>query len=185
MVNKPGAPQSLVHIGYPVDYTPGHADDAKIKLMNEVLGGGASARLFRNIRETYNYSYGAYSSFRSDEFKGRFVCTADIRTSATDSAIREFMKELRRIASEPVGQDELDAARNNLAGNFSIALERPSTVAQFALNIEKYGLASDYYRNYLKRFEAVTVDDILQTARKYINPNKSRPPARSSCASVC
>ncbi|MFI5204547.1 MAG: insulinase family protein [Flavobacteriales bacterium] len=172
MIDKPNAPQSLVHIGYPLNIKPGNADDAKIKLLNEVLGGGASARLFKNIRETYNYSYGAYSYFMNDEFAGRFVCFADVRTSATDSSIREFMKELKRITSEPVLEDELVAARNNLAGTFSISLERPSTVAQFALNIEKYGLPTDYYKNYLKRLEAVTVDDVLQTARKYINPNK-------------
>lgn len=173
LVNKPGAAQSTVRITYPIDFKPGSPDEIKVSVMNDILGGGATGRLFRNLRETYNFTYGAYSRANSDEFIGTFSAAADVRTSATDSSVNEFLKELVKIKSEKVTQEELDAAKKGLAGNFSIALERPSTIARFALNMEKYKLPADYYQTYLARLAAVTIDDVYEMANKYIKPENA------------
>lgn len=172
-VDKPGAAQSTIRITHPIDFKVGNPDEIKTKVMIEVLGGGASARLFRNLRETYNFTYGAYSNISSDEHIGSFTAFADVRTSATDSAVNEFLKELMRIRNEKVTQEELDAAKKNMAGNFAIALEHPSTVAKFALNIEKYKLPADYYQKYLTNLAAVTVEDVQAMAQKYIKPENA------------
>lgn len=173
LVDKPGAAQSTIRITYPLDFKPGNPDELKVKVMNEILGGGASARLFRNLRETYNFTYGAYSSFSTNEYIASFTAFADVRTSATDSAVNEFLKEIIRIKSEKVTAEELDAAKRNMAGNFSIGLEHPSTIAQFALTMEKYKLPADYYQTYLTRLAAVTVDDIYAVAQKYVKPENT------------
>ena len=168
LTDKPGAAQSTVRITYPMNFKIGNPDEVKVSVLGEVLGGGASARLFRNLRETYNFTYGAYSRFSSDEHIGNFTAFADVRTMATDSAITQFFVEMNKIRNEKVTVEELEAAKKNMAGGFSIALERPSTVARFALNIERYNLPADYYQTYLTRLAAVTVDDVNEMAKKYI-----------------
>ena len=171
--DKPGAAQSTIRISYPIDLKIGTPDDLKVKVLNKILGGGASARLFRNLRETYNFTYGAYSNISPDEYIGNFTASADVRTSATDSAINEFFKEMIRIKTEKVTEEELDAAKKNMAGTFSISLEQPATIARFALAIEKYKLPADYYQTYLTRLAAVTVDDVMEMAKKYIKPENA------------
>lgn len=173
LVNKAGAAQSTIRITYPLDFKIGNPDEIKVRVMNEILGGGASARLFRNLRETYNFTYGAYSNVSTDEFIGNFTASADVRTVATDSAINEFLKEMVRIRSEKVSTEELEAAKKNMAGTFSIALESPSTIARFALNLEKYKLPADYYQTYLSKLAAVTADDVFEMAKKYIKPENA------------
>jgi zinc protease len=173
LANKPGAAQSTVRITYPLDFKVGNPDEIKVAVLGEILGGGAAARLFRNLRETYNFTYGAYSRISSDEHIGNFNAFADVRTLATDSAITQFFVEMNKIRNEKVGVEELEAAKRNMAGGFSIALERPSTVARFAQSIERYNLPADYYQTYLTRLAAVTVDDIMAMAQKYIKPENA------------
>jgi predicted Zn-dependent peptidase len=173
IVDKPGAVQSVVSITYPVDLKPNSEDVIKAKVMNTILGGGFSSRLFSNLREKHGYTYGSYSSLNNDELIGEFNAYAKVRNAVTDSAIIELLFELNRLRTEKVSQEELDGVKNYLTGNFAIGLEDPSTVARFAINIEKYHLSKDYYVNYLKTLAAVTVDDVFAVAQKYIHPENA------------
>ena len=69
-------------------------------------------------------------------------------------------------------QEELDKAKANLAGSFGRSLESPSTIANFALNTERYNLPKDYYATYLQKMNSLTVEDINQTAKNLIDPDK-------------
>lgn len=173
VINKPGAVQSVVNVTYPIQMQPGDSDALAAQVMNNILGGGSSARLFKNLREDKAYTYGAYSSIDSDMLVGEFSANAKVRNDVTDGAIDEFLYELNRIRTEKVSQKELDGVKNNMAGKFAIALEQPSTVARFAINIDKYKLSPDHYTNYLQRLSAVTVDDVYNAAQKFIQPNNT------------
>lgn len=172
-VPRPNSVQSSVRITYPVDLKPGSADELKVKVLSDILGGGASARLFVNLRETYNLTYGAYSKISSDKHIGEFEAYAEVRTIGTDSAVNEFMKEIARMKNEKVSQEELTNVIRNMTGKFAISLENPSTVARFAMNIDRYNLPADYYETYLTRLAAITVDDIYEVAQKYIRPENA------------
>jgi zinc protease len=172
IVDRPTAVQSIVNIMHPIELTPGHPDVITGRVMNEILGGG-DARLFRNLREDKGYTYGAYSSLASDELVGKFMASASVRNVVTDSAVAEFMYELHNMRDEPVSQEELDAAKNYITGSFARSLESPQTIAAFALNIERYGLDKDYYKNYLKKIAAVDQQQVKTVAQKYIQPGQS------------
>lgn len=172
IVDRPTAVQSIVNIMHPIELTPGHPDVITGRVMNEILGGG-DARLFRNLREEKGYTYGAYSSLASDELVGKFVATASVRNAVTDSAVTEFLHELHNMRDEPVNQEELDAAKNYITGSFARSLESPQTIASFALNIERYGLDKDYYKNYLKKIADVDQQQVQRVAQKYIQPGQS------------
>jgi predicted Zn-dependent peptidase len=170
IVDRPVAVQSVIAVGYPVEYTLGTDDYIKGRVMNILLGGSSNSRLFKNLREDHGYTYGAYSSLSQDRYIGSFNAGADVRNEVTDSALTQILYEMDRIRTEPVPLEELEKVKNYLTGTFALALEQPATVARFALNIARYDLPADYYANYLKSLAAVTPEDISEMARKYIKP---------------
>jgi predicted Zn-dependent peptidase/outer membrane lipoprotein-sorting protein len=178
-VNKPGAVQSSIDIAYPLAFSIGANDYDAARLMSLILGGSGSSRLFLNLRETHSYTYGLYTNLQADELVGSFSLTdgrtgaAGVKAALTDSAVYEIFGEMNRIINEPVTEQELKSAKSYLAGNFSRSLENSSTIATFALNIDKYKLPKDYYKNYLKRLEAVSIADIQAVAAKYIRPENA------------
>ncbi len=172
IVNKSGAVQSVIDVTYPIDMKQGHPDEIKLKVANGILGGGMTGRLFQNLRETKAWTYGSYSSFRSDELPnaGSFSANANSTTSASDSSVAEILKEMNRLRTENVTQEELDGFKNYMAGTFALGLEDPKTLARYAINEKKYNMPKDYYKNYLKNVDAVTVNDVKTVANKYITP---------------
>src|SRR5690606_17438873 len=118
-------------------------------------------------------TYGAYSSISPDKISGNFNADASVRTEVTDSAAFEFYHELNRIADKTITEVELSEAKAYLTGSFGRSLENPSTVASFAINSEIQKLPKDYYKNYLKNLNAVTVDNLNSIAPKYIKPKNS------------
>ncbi|MCF6359154.1 MAG: insulinase family protein [Cyclobacteriaceae bacterium] len=173
LVDKPSAVQSVIDITYPVELKTGTPDVIKARVLNQILGGSGSARLFTNLREDKAYTYGAYSSLSSDMLVGAFSASASVRNEVTDSAFNEFILELDKIRTEDVSEDEINLAKSSIAGSFARSLERPQTVARFAINTARYNLPEGYYANYLKNVQAVSVADIKATAQKYIHPDKA------------
>ncbi|MDR2843632.1 MAG: insulinase family protein, partial [Candidatus Symbiothrix sp.] len=177
-VVKPGAVQSSIDISYPIEYQLGAPDYDAARVMDQIFGGSGTGRLFLNLREQHSYTYGIYSDLSPDEHIGRFKLTsgggaASVKAAATDSAIYEIFNEMKHIRLEPVSEKELKSAKTYRAGGFSRSLEKPSTIANFAINIDKYHLPKDYYKNYLKRLEALTAEEVQAAAQKYIRPENA------------
>ncbi|MBL3659075.1 M16 family metallopeptidase [Fulvivirga sediminis] len=170
MVDRPSSVQSVISVTYPVELKPGQPDVVKANVMNQILGGGFSSRLMQNLREDKSFTYGARSSISSDELIGNFSASASVRNAVTDSAVFEFIKELKKIRNEKVEQSELDAAKASILGSFARSLEQPSTVASFAINTARYNLPEDYYQNYLRNVSSTTLEEVKAMADKYIKP---------------
>jgi len=173
LVHKEGAVQSVINITYPINLKQNNPDAIKAKVMNTILGGGMTGRLFMNLREGHGYTYGAYSSIQSNKLVGRFGANAKVRNEVTDSSIIQFMVELNRIRDEKVAEEDLQSVKNYMTGTFAYTLQDPQTIARFAINTEKYKLPEDYYANYLKNLAAVSVDDVQAMAKKYIKPENA------------
>lgn len=172
-VNKTGAVQSVIKVTNAIDLKPGAPDAMKAQVMNTMLGSFFNSRLMQNLREDKAYTYGAYSSLRPDKLVGNFSAGASVRNEVTDSAIVEFMSELTRIVEEDVTEDELQFVKNAMNGDFAISLEKPETIARFALNTARYNLPKDYYANYLSNLSKVTIADVRAMAKKYMNPENT------------
>ena len=169
-----GAVQSVIDITYPIQIKPGTQDAIVASVLNNILGGsGFQTRLMQNLREDKAYTYGAYSSISPDEFVGSFSAGASVRNEVTDSAVTQILYEMMLLVNEPVSDTTLKTVKNIMTGNFARSLERPQTVASFALNIERYGLPKDYYETYLQKLNAVTIQDVQNMARRIILPNNA------------
>jgi predicted Zn-dependent peptidase len=174
MVDRPGAVQSVITVTYPVELTPNSPDRIAASVANGILGGGGfSGRLMQNLREDKGFTYGARSSLSYDPLVGVFTASAQVRNEVTDSAIAEFIYEIDRLANEKVSPEDLQKIKNIMAGGFARSLERPQTVANFALNIARYNLPEDYYEKYLENLAAVTADDVMRVAKMYLNSNNA------------
>ncbi|MBK6931007.1 MAG: insulinase family protein [Saprospirales bacterium] len=172
-VHKPGAVQSVINITYPVELMQNNPDVIPARLMNTILGGSGyfNNRVNANLREGHGYTYGARTGLSPDEIIGFFNGSTSVRNAVTDSSIIEFMREMNRIRTEKVPAEELQLAKNVLTGQFSQSLERPGTIANFALSTARFKLPADYYEIYLANLQNVTADQILAMAQKYVRPD--------------
>jgi zinc protease len=172
--NRDGAVQSVIMVSYPLDYKTGNPDAIKASVMNSILGGGSlSSRINANLREKKAYTYGAYSSINPDKLVGSFNASGEVKGEATDSAMVALLFEINRMISEPVDSKMLEQVKSRMNGSFARSLENPSTIAQFALNIEKYKLPKDYYATYLEKLSKVSVADVQEMAKKYLKPENA------------
>ncbi|MFL0684699.1 MAG: M16 family metallopeptidase [Algoriphagus aquaeductus] len=172
LVDRSSSVQSVINVTQPVQMKIGDADYISSRVLNQILGGGSASRLFMNLREDKGYTYGAYSSIGADKLVATISASASVRTEVTDSAVYEFIYEIRNLVDKGVTEDELQKAKAELAGSFGRSLESPATVANFALNMERYKLPKDYYATYLQKLNALTVDEINATAKRLIDPDK-------------
>ena len=172
LVDRSSSVQSVIDVTQPVAMKIGDPDYISSRLLNQILGGGSASRLFMNLREDKGFTYGAYSSIDADKLVGTISASASVRSEVTDSAVYEFVYEIKNLVDKGVTQEELDKAKAELAGSFGRSLEQPGTVANFALNTARYNLPKDYYATYLKKLNAYTVADINATAKRLIEPDK-------------
>ncbi|WP_051633235.1 M16 family metallopeptidase [Thermonema rossianum] len=173
IAEKAGAVQSVLRLTYPIKYNLADKNYLVARLANQILGGNANARLFRNLREDKGYTYGAYSRLIPDRWAGYFIASADVRNAVTDSAMVEMIKEMERMRNEVVPEDELRRAKNILIGSFARSLERPETIAQFAINTAIYNLPAEYYTTYIPRLEAIKAQEVQFVARQYFLPSNA------------
>ena len=174
-VDMPNAVQSKISVDLTTKVKKTDADYFPMLVANRILGGGGQARLFLNLREDKGYTYGSYSSFRTDKYsRSRFRAYASVRNAVTDSSVVELVKEINKIKELPVSQEELDQAKAKYVGDFVLALERPSTIAQYALSILTEGLPNNFYITYLQKINAVSIEDIQRVTQKYFRLNNAR-----------
>ena len=172
IVDRPASVQSVVAIATTVNLTKGSPNDIPSNVMNNILGGGFSGRLFANLREKHAFTYGAYSSISPSKQIGMFSAEASVRNEKTDSSIQEILNELNIIRNTKVGDTELSRMKNYLAGGFARSLESPITIANFALSIAVNKLPADYYQKYLTNLAAVDAQKVQDVAAALLNPAK-------------
>ena len=174
-VDVPNAVQSEIAVQNLVNLKMKDPDYLSALVANQILGGGGEGRLFLNLREDKGYTYGSYSSLGSNKWApSTFSASAQVRNMVTDSSVVEILKEIDKISREPVSDKELENTKAKYVGRFVRALEQPSTIARYALNIETQDLPKDYYQTYLERINAITVDDVQKAAQKYFNIKNAR-----------
>ncbi|AWM13275.1 insulinase family protein [Flavobacterium sp. NRK F10] len=145
-----------------------------VLIANQILGGGGEGRLFLNLREKHGWTYGSYSSIGAGKYINKFRSSASVRNTVTDSAVVEIFNELKRIRTELVSEEELKNAKAKYIGNFVMQIEKPTTIARYALNKETQNLPDDFYEKYMQNINAVTSEDVLNAAKKYFLADNTR-----------
>jgi predicted Zn-dependent peptidase len=171
LVDRPGSVQSTILVagkGMARD----NPDTPEFNVVDSVLGGGMSGRLFQNLRERHGYTYGSGSTMEMNRWAGVFSASAEVRNEVTVPAIQEILGEITRLDNEPVPEPELAMQRQFLAGNYLLSLENPRRTAERVQAIDLYGLPADFYRTYARRVGDVSAPTVQALAKKYLVPEQ-------------
>lgn len=142
-------------------------------LGNSVLGQfGMMGRIGNVVREKSGLAYYAYSSLNSGTGPGSWEVNAGVNPANLNKAIDLVEKELKKFVKQGVTKNELEDSQANYVGRLPLSLESNSGMVSAILNIHRYELGMDYYQRYESLVRGVTRDDVLEAARKYIDPDK-------------
>ncbi|WP_206733618.1 pitrilysin family protein [Flavobacterium sp. YO12] len=166
-VDVPNAVQSEISLVNTVNLKMSDPDFFPAAIANQILGGDFNSYLNMNLREKHAWTYGASSSIGSGKYVTKFKASSAVRNTVTDSAVVQFIKEIKRIRTEKVSEDVLKNVKAGYIGRFVMQVEKPQAVARYALNIETEKLPADFYEKYIQTINNVTADDIYRVANKY------------------
>ena len=169
LIDKPGAPQSSFRIGS-IGVARTTPDYFPITVMNTALGGSFTSRLNQDLREDKGYTYGASSRFDMRKNAGPFTASAEVVSAKSDSALIEFMKQLRGIR-DTIPTNELSKTRRYLQLELPSAFETTGNIAMRLSDVALYGLPLDYYNHVVDQIGAVTQGEAQYVAEKYIDPS--------------
>jgi zinc protease len=171
LVARPNSVQTSLVVGVQaIKYLD--ADFYAMTVLNKIIGGGPTGRLFRHLREEKGYTYGAGSQLDAGRFRGTWVASTNVRSEVTDLALRDLIDELRQAREIRVPDQEFADAKRSLVAAFALAIESPQAMLNNALIRWRYDLPVDYWDRYPERIMAVTQEQVQAMAQKYFDPKK-------------
>lgn len=154
------------HLGISRD----NPDYYAVSVMNYLLGGGGfSSRLMQSVRDKMGLAYDVHSFFSAYKEEGSFQIGVQTRNESANVALDEILRQIERMRSEMVSDEELSDAKAYLTGSFSRRLDTSRKIADFFASAEFYGLGADYIKKYPSYINSVTKEDVLRVARKYLD----------------
>jgi zinc protease len=168
LVHLPDSVQTQILIGNRA-ITRKHPDWLRLTLANSIYGGAFNSRLVMNIREDKGYTYSPRSGAHPLRQHGYFSIGAAVRNDVVAASLTEIFYEMDRMRSTPVGEEELDDARNYLTGVFSLGLATQDGLAGQLATSTLERLPDDYLETYRERVLKLTPADVLDAARKYFD----------------
>lgn len=171
MVARPGSVQTNLLVGAQgINRT--NPDYYALTVLNQVIGGGPTGRLFRHLREEKGYTYGAYSNLSSPKWVGNWQANTEVRNAVSEAALNDLLDELKQVREVPVPAQEFSDARRTIVASFALALESPAGILNNYITRWRYGLPADYWDRYPERITAVTQADLQAAAKKYLDPGR-------------
>lgn len=183
-VDAPNAVQSEIAAVHITNLKMTDKDYFAAIVANQILGGDFNSYLNMNLREAHGWTYGARSGLRGNKYTSNFSATTQVRNAVTDSAVVEILKEIKRIRTEKVSEETLKNVKAGYIGKFVMDIEKPTTVARYALQTKTQSLPADFYENYIKNINAVTAEDVLRVSQKYFLAENLRVVIVSKAADV-
>ena len=165
-VEKEGSVQSTIRMGKK-SIGRSHPDYGDVLFLNHILGGYFGSRLMKNIREDKGLSYGISSGLHTMIHGNHLIIGADVNRENLDLTFEEIRKELERLRTEKVGDEELETARNHFIGSLQLEITTSFAHADKIKNILTFDLPDDFYQKLIARLDKITADDLLRTAETY------------------
>jgi predicted Zn-dependent peptidase len=173
-VDVPNAVQSEISLVNTMNLKMSDPDFFPAVIATYILGGDYSSYLNMNLREKNGWTYGANAIIGSGKYVTKLRSASAVKSTVTDSAVVEFIKEIKKIRTEKVSPELLKSVKAGYIGRFVMQVQKPQAIARYALNIETEDLPADFYENYIKTINAVTPEDILRAANKYFLLDNTR-----------
>ncbi len=169
LVDRPGSTQANFLMGN-IGIQGASMDYFPARVMNHVLGGTFSSRLVQNIREEKGYTYSIGSGFSFPADIGYFRVSAAVRNDVIAAALEEVFKEIERIQTEPLTDQEINDAREGIVGEFVFGLETYQDFVEAVASYKLRGVEMARLNRWLGHIKDVSTDDVLNIANTYIHP---------------
>ena len=173
-IDMPNAVQSEISLVNTINLKMSDPDFFPAAIATYILGGDINSYLNMNLREKHGWTYGANATIGSGKYVSKLKSASAVRSIATDSAVVEFIKEIKKIRTEKVSDELLANVKAGYIGRFVMQVQKPQAVARYALNIETEKLPADFYENYIKNITAVTAEQVQLAANKYFLIDNTR-----------
>jgi zinc protease len=171
LVDRPNSVQTNFIVGtQAIERT--NPDYDVLDVMNQVVGGGPTGRLFVHLREEKGYTYGAYSGLNAGRYRGTWSAQTDVRSDVTEPALRDLLAELIAIRDTTVPAKELQDRKRSLVASFALSLESPQQVLNYYIIRWIYKLPADYWDKYPQRVMAVSAAQVQSAAKQYLDPSR-------------
>jgi len=168
LIEKDNAVQSSIRLGRKT-VSRNHPHYPALLLLNQIFGGYFGSRLMKNIREEKGLTYGIYSSVATFMHDCYLTIGADVNKENRELTVEEIKKEMHKLRTIEIGQDELITARNHFIGGFQSEITTPFAHADKIKNIILNELPANYYQTLLQKMDGLTSTDLLETARAYFD----------------
>jgi zinc protease len=169
LVDRPGSVQSTLRLGHRSPHRA-HPDYVPMTLAATVLGGAFTSRLNHLIREVKGYTYGIRGDFAMSRRFGRFAVSSSVQTAVTVPALVDTIGEVGRTRLDGVTEEELAVARAWRAGQLSVEMQTPGSIAGALATLVIHGLPDDYYATLRRQYLETTVDEVSAAAATHLNP---------------
>jgi predicted Zn-dependent peptidase len=166
-VHRKDSDQAQICLGVP-SYPLEHPDRYALQMLATVLGTGMSSRLFSEVRERRGLAYYVYAHNQSYTDAGSLFSQAGVDINRSEEAVETIVREFRKIADEPVPEDELEKARALAKGRFVLRLENPQGMIVFGLGREVLNDPVLEPDEVVAGIDAVTADDVQRVAQDII-----------------
>ena len=167
-IEKEDSLQSSIRIGKTA-LQKDHPDYLKTLVVNEILGGYFGSRLMKNIREEKGFTYGVYSNIMNLNKAALQIIGTDVKKEFRDQTIDEVFKEINKLNTELISEDELETVRNYMQGSFLSSINTPFSLADKFKSIHFHGLDYSYYDQYLNTVNTITREEILEKAQQHFD----------------
>ena len=172
LLDRPGAVQSTVYLGVPVEADPSHEDWVALQVTNALLGGSFSSRITSNIRENKGYTYSPFSQVSARHRDAYWAEIADVTTAVTGPSLEEIFKEIDRLQAEPPSTEELRGIQNYMAGIFVLQNSSPAGIVGQLRVVNLHGLDPSYLTGYVSDVYAVTPEEVRRMASTHLDDDR-------------
>jgi len=170
LATKSDVTQTFFHVGH-LGGELRDKDYPALEVAAEILGGGFSSRLFRNVRTAHGWAYSIGAGWGAQyDHPGIFQISGSTQSVHTVDTLKAVRDELDKIRSSEVTDQELQTAKDTVLNSFVFHFDQPSKTLNRLLVYQYYGYPKDFIFQYQKAIAAVTKADILRVAQKYFRP---------------
>ncbi len=173
LVDVPKAAQTEFRIGKVTDLKyDATGEYYKAGLVNFIFGGNFNSRININLREDKGWTYGARSSFSGNHYTGNFTFSSGIRADATDSALAEFVKEIKNFSENGITIEEISFLKSSLGQKDALSYETGAQKAGFIGRILEYNLPDNFADTQNQLLKNITKNELDALAKKWLAMDK-------------
>lgn len=172
LIEKTDINQSTIVVGHPGEIKRSHPDYPAVQVMNQVLSGGFTGRLFKNVRSNMGLAYSVFGRYSAGYRRtGVFLAGVFTKSGTTVKATRAVLDEIERMRQAPPGEEELKLAKDAFLNSFVFRLDSLREVLGRRMTYEMAGYPDDFLQSLKRRIQDVTADDVHRVAEKYLHPD--------------